>query len=95
MNKRVHLFISGRVQGVCFRAYTEDEGKRLNLTGWVRNRPDGRVEIVAEGKEEMLERLISWSHRGSPYSSVDDVEVNWENYQDEFNQFTINWTTHK
>ncbi len=61
MKKCVHIFVHGLVQGVCFRAYTEKQATNLNLTGWVRNRRDGRVEIMAEGSEpELKERKVSY-----------------------------------
>ncbi len=76
--KRARLLISGRVQGVFFRAYTEKEAQRLGLAGWVRNLADGRVEAVFEGPEKKLEEMISWCRRGSPASKVEKVEVLWE-----------------
>ncbi len=72
--KVVRLLISGRVQGVFFRAYTRDEARRLGLKGWVRNLPDGRVEVLAQGDEEDLARLESFCRRGPPYAHVRSVE---------------------
>lgn len=68
-----HLLVEGRVQGVSFRAYTESMGSDLGLQGYVRNLPDGRVEIVAEGPEDALEKLEQWCWQGSPAASVRDV----------------------
>jgi acylphosphatase len=91
MKARAHVYISGRVQGVFFRAYTKDEAKRLGLTGWVRNTADWRVEAVFEGEESAVEAMISWCHRGSPYSKVDDVEVMQEEYREEFDDFSVTY----
>lgn len=87
MKTRAHVYISGMVQGVFFRAHMRDEGRRLGLTGWVRNMPDGRVEAVFEGDESAVDAMISWCHEGSPYSRVEDVEVIREEYREEFSDF--------
>jgi len=73
--KRVHLFISGRVQGVWFRASMSNEGAKLGLKGWARNLDDGRVEAVIEGMEHDVEKLIAWCHNGPPMARVDDIVV--------------------
>jgi acylphosphatase len=72
---KVHIFISGRVQKVGFRFFTRQKAQRLGLTGWVRNRTDGRVEVEAIGKKEKIDQLLDWLHQGSPLSRVEDVEV--------------------
>ena len=85
---RVHFWVSGRVQGVFFRVYTEKTAKQLELKGLVRNLPDRRVEVIAEGPKEKLEEFIKWAkEKGSPYSSVTKVEVEWEEFRDEFVDF--------
>jgi len=75
---RIHCFISGRVQGVSYRAYTQHEATQLGLSGWVRNCPDGRVELVAEGEQEALQQLVLWCHQGPPAAHVTYVETQWE-----------------
>lgn len=75
---RAHVFISGKVQGVFFRAYTRDKARELGLKGWVRNLPDGRVEAVFEGEREKVDEMLRWCHRGSPYSRVTRVDVDWD-----------------
>ena len=90
-NKRVHVWIRGRVQGVFFRAYTRDAAKQRNLKGWVRNLPDGRVEAVFEGEAEAVEDMLRWCHNGSPLSRVDDVEIVEEPYVGEFDDFHIRY----
>lgn len=74
---RVHVFVSGRVQGVWYRESTRHEAEALSLAGFARNLPDGRVEIVAEGPREALERLVSWCRQGPPAARVDHLEVEW------------------
>jgi len=78
MTTRVHLFVSGRVQGVFFRACTQREAQSLGLVGWVRNLPDGRVEIVAQGDAEAVRALVEWSHLGPVRAEVANVDINWE-----------------
>ena len=75
---RAHLWISGRVQGVFYRASTCEKGGELGLGGWVRNLADGRVEAVAEGEKVAVCALIEWCRSGPPLASVDRVEVDWE-----------------
>jgi acylphosphatase len=89
--KRVHVFISGRVQGVFFRAYTEQEAKKLGVKGWVRNLPDGRVEAVFEGENSAVDQMVAWCHKGSPSAKVTDVEVIEEPYKGEFSDFEIRY----
>ncbi len=87
--KRVHVWISGRVQGVFFRAYTQDAARSHGVTGWVRNLPDGRVEAVFEGDDRAVDAMVQWCHRGSPLSRVDRVEAQEEPYQGEFADFNV------
>jgi acylphosphatase len=72
---RAHVWVSGRVQGVYFRAYAEDEASFRKVAGWIRNAPDGRVEAVFEGSPASVDAMIRWCHRGSPASVVTGVEV--------------------
>lgn len=76
--RRVHLVISGRVQNVFFRATLADLAQELDLAGWVKNRPDGRVEAVLEGRASEIERVVRWSHEGPPRARVDAVEATEE-----------------
>ena len=86
---RLHMVISGRVQGVFFRGATLDEAFALGLTGWVRNRPDRKVEIVAEGKRRNLEMLRAWAHQGPSSARVENVDAEWAEYTGEFSGFRI------
>lgn len=86
---RVHLLVTGRVQGVAFRLSTKDEAERLGLAGWVRNLRDGRVEAVAEGPREALEQLVAWCRRGPPSANVTDVSATWIEATGEFAGFSV------
>ena len=88
---RAHVFISGKVQGVFFRATTKEMAERYGVKGWVRNLRDGRVEAVFEGDEEAVKRLIEWCHVGPPAARVDNVEVEYEEYKGEFEDFRIRY----
>ncbi len=77
MLKTIHMLIYGYVQGVFFRACARDKALELGLTGYVRNLPDGSVELEAEGDEGSLRELISWCHQGPPEARVERVEVSW------------------
>jgi acylphosphatase len=81
MIKRVHILVSGRVQGVFFRASTQKRARELELAGWVRNLPDGRVEILVEGEEGPLSRFLDWVHAGPPGARVDRVSTEWKQAQ--------------
>ncbi|MGB7054466.1 MAG: acylphosphatase [bacterium] len=75
---RIHLYVSGVVQGVFFRTHTTNTARSLSLIGWVKNLTDGRVEIVAEGARGKITEFISWCKKGLPAASVERVEVIWE-----------------
>lgn len=88
---RAHIFVSGRVQGVYYRSNTKKIAEKLDLKGWVKNLPDGRVEIICEGEKEKIEKIIRWAKRGPLLAKVNGVEVNWEEYQGEFKGFEIRY----
>ena len=90
-NIRVHIFVSGIVQGVFFRAHTQETANRLSLTGWVRNIYDGRVEIIAEGTKENLLKLVAWCNQGPPNALIEDVIAQWQEATDEFKNFDIRY----
>ncbi|HFC49331.1 MAG TPA: acylphosphatase [Thermofilum sp.] len=89
MIARARVYISGKVQGVFFRASTWEVAKRLGLRGYVRNLPDGRVEAVFEGDEEKVRKAIEWCRRGPPLAIVENVEVKWEEPKKDFDDFVI------
>jgi acylphosphatase len=86
---RVRLIIQGRVQGVWFRDSTRREAMHLGVTGWVKNRRDGGVELVAEGPEERVKQLVVWSHQGPSHARVTHVHQTREEWQGEFDSFDI------
>ncbi len=83
-----HFLVHGRVQGVFYRASARDTAERLHLRGWVRNRADGSVELVACGEEDSLLALEQWLHRGPTYARVETVQAR-ETMEQEFNGFTV------
>jgi acylphosphatase len=88
---RVHIIISGRVQGVFFRVATKREADSLGVNGWVRNLPDGKVDAVFEGEEDMVKMLIDFCKHGPPRAKVSNVDIVWENYVGEFKSFNIRY----
>lgn len=85
----MRVLISGRVQGVFFRAYTRETAMRLNLTGWVRNLYDGRVEAVFEGYDTNIQSMVEWCKKGPPHAVVRHVDASEEPYTGEFSDFRI------
>jgi acylphosphatase len=88
-NIRVRLMIEGRVQGVWFRESTRQEAERFGVHGWVRNRREGTVEVVAEGPEENVRKLVAWCHHGPPAARVARVHETAEMFQGEFVSFDV------
>lgn len=88
---RAHVIISGRVQGVFFRHHTQEMAYLLNLTGWVKNRRDGRVEAVFEGDKGKVDQMIQWCHRGPSEAKVVNVDTTWESYTGEFENFSVRY----
>jgi acylphosphatase len=87
--QRMSAIVYGRVQGVAFRAYTEDEARRLGVTGWVANQRDGSVRVEAEGADEALRSLVAWLHKGPPAAVVAKVDVTWSQGSGEFHSFQV------
>ena len=75
---RAHVFVTGTVQGVFYRANTRDAARGRGVDGWVRNLDDGRVEAVFEGPREAVEGMVAWCHDGSPAADVTDVSVEYD-----------------
>jgi acylphosphatase len=88
---RAHVFIDGRVQGVFFRSETRREARRHNVSGWVKNLFDGRVEAVFEGEKENVNKLIEFCKEGPPGARVAKAEISIEVYTGEFDDFRIAW----
>ena len=87
--QRVHILISGKVQGVFFRQALKVVAKKNNVTGWVRNLTDKRVEAVLEGDRESVNLVIEWAKVGPANSRVDGIEVNNEKFKNEFSTFEV------
>ncbi len=89
MKARAHVYVSGQVQGVFFRAETANLAHRLNVGGWVRNLPDGRLEALFEGEKEYIEEAVDFCRRGPPGAHVQDLAVEWEEWKGEFRDFRV------
>ena len=89
MTRRVKILVSGRVQGVYFRMFTQNKAKQFGIKGHARNLPDGRVEIIAEADHNSIEKLIEWSHKGPVTARVVQVEINDLESDDVFTSFEI------
>jgi len=91
MEARAHIYVSGHVQGVCYRDFTQKWASSLNLTGWVKNLYDGRVEAVAEGDKEKIETLVNKMKEGPSLANVENTDFSWEEYTGEYKDFRITW----
>ncbi|MDI6752611.1 MAG: acylphosphatase [bacterium] len=84
-----HILVSGRVQGVFFRAYTQDMAGSLGLVGWVKNIRDGKVEIYCEGERKEIEKFLKWCRKGPPFAIVRDIELEYGEPTHQFERFEI------
>jgi acylphosphatase len=91
LKARAHVYVSGRVQGVFFRQRTKDKAESLNVTGWVRNLDDGRVEAVFEGEKEEVEKMVEFCKHGPPRAVVTGVEVAAETFTGESDSFEMRY----
>ncbi len=89
MLKRIHIVVKGIVQGVYYRYNTLKKAEECHLTGWVRNKTDGSVEIVCEGTEENINNIVRWCKKGPEGAYVREIETTWGQYTGEFNAFEI------
>ncbi len=87
--ERMHAFVQGTVQGVGFRFFIYQTGLNLQLYGWVRNRINGNVEILAEGSREKLDILLKETSRGPQMAQIDKVDVEWQKPRNDLPPFTI------
>ena len=90
-NKRVRVFVKGKVQGVFFRQALKVKAIQQNVVGWVKNLLDGRVEAVLEGNEENINNLVEWCHGGPANARVEDVEIKNEKFTNEFSEFDVRY----
>ena len=86
---QAHLIISGKVQGVFYRDSCQEIAQGLILTGWVKNMPNGQVEVLVQGEKEKIEKLIEWCKKGPPEARIDNVEVRWNRIVNNFESFFI------
>ena len=89
MNARIHLIVSGTVQGVFYRANAKKVASGLGLKGWIRNLQDGNVEVLAEGRKPALDRLIEFCRKGPEGASIDNIEIEWDKFRNEFGSFEV------
>ena len=87
--QRVHIFISGKVQGVFFRQALKVIAKKNNVSGWVRNLIDKRVEAMLEGDNKSVNLVVEWAKIGPANSHVDNIEINNEEFKNEFSTFEV------
>ena len=90
-NVRLKAIVHGRVQGVSFRYYTCQQARQSGVTGYVRNRWDGTVEVVAEGEREKVARLLNWLHKGPRMAYVEKVDARWLPFSGEFRDFEVRY----
>jgi acylphosphatase len=81
--------VHGRVQGVGFRFSARSTARKLNLTGWVRNEPDGTVRVTCEGSRENVQRFKQWLHQGPPGAHVSKVDAREEPYRGQYRTFSV------
>ena len=86
---QVHLIISGKVQGVFYRASCQKIAIQYDLKGWVKNLSTGQVEVLAQGKKEEIEKFINWCKKGPPHAIVNDLEIKWQPLNHDYNTFEI------
>jgi acylphosphatase len=89
MKKKVHVLISGRVQGVWFRASTRNQALQLGIKGWVKNTSDEKVEAVFEGEEDKIKKMILWCKSGPKHAHVTNIKINHDESLEDFKKFNI------
>lgn len=88
--KRAHVFVLGEVQGIGFRNFVRWQARSLGLTGWVKNLPDGRVEVLVEGEESKVLNLLRLIKEGPPLAEVKRVDIDWEESSGQLSGFEVN-----
>ena len=91
MKMTVHVIISGKVQGVWYRASTKQMADQIGITGWVRNTSEGNVEAMFEGEEKLVNEMIKWCNQGPPLAEVDNVTIEKMANKEDFNSFKIKY----
>lgn len=91
MNKQIILKIYGRVQMVMYRDSARRHAKKLDLVGWVMNKSDGTVKLIAEGEEKNLKQFIDWCYNGPMLAKVDKIDISWQEATGQFKEFNIKY----
>lgn len=91
MKKRAHVFYSGRVQGVGFRLTAEETAQQFGVVGWIKNLRDGRVELLGEAEEAVLQQFLAAIRNGPMKKFINDVEISWSQASDSFDEFEIRY----
>ena len=86
---QANLIISGKVQGVFYRASCQEAAMRLGLKGWVKNLPTSQVEVLVQGEKEKIEKLIAWCKKGPSGAKVTDINVGWLDSERDFSSFEV------
>ncbi len=89
VKQRLRLFVKGKVQGVFFRQALKVMAKTHNVSGWVKNLKNGRVEAILEGEDLDVSSMVEWCHRGPANARVEDIEIRNEKYKGEFSKFEV------
>ncbi|PLX93806.1 MAG: acylphosphatase [Desulfuromonas sp.] len=91
MNRQIcaTVRVRGKVQGVCYRASTQETARAYGLKGWVRNLPDGSVEACFQGEEQKVRAVIEWCRQGPPHAAIDSLDIDWEEVSESFANFSI------
>lgn len=87
--QRVRIFVTGKVQGVFFRQALKVMAKKHNLSGWVKNLQNGRVETLLEGEDMDVSTVVEWCHAGPANARVEDIEIKNEKFKGEFSKFEV------
>lgn len=87
----LHIIVTGLVQGVYFRANTQNKANSLGVTGWVKNLVDGRVEIMIEGEKKLVDQMLDWCKQGPPRSKVENIYSEYLPFQNKYSEFKINY----
>ncbi len=88
---RAHVIVSGKVQGVFYRATTKETAENFGVNGWVKNRPDGNVEAIFEGDKKTVDLVLKWCSKGPLFAKVKEVNISWEEYSGEYSDFRISY----
>lgn len=86
---QARLLISGKVQGVFYRASCEEVALKYGLNGWVRNLSSGQVEVVVQGEEDKVKKLIEWCKKGPPHASIANIDIKWEEVMKQLQSFEV------